>query len=103
MVVGRDLIRQKMQIYIAQYLALRVNLINASSPFPIPSPLFFKIFFKFYFIFKLYNIVLVLPNIEMNLPFSTFITSSPLIQSLLSMLLSAVNLSSLFLIKWKHK
>ena len=25
-------------------------------------------FFKFYFIFKLYNIVLVLPNIEMNLP-----------------------------------
>ena len=24
-------------------------------------------FFKFYFIFKLYNIVLVLPNIEMNL------------------------------------
>ena len=26
------------------------------------------IFFKFYFIFKLYNIVLVLPNIEMNLP-----------------------------------
>ena len=27
---------------------------------------FFKIFFKFYFIFKLYNIVLVLPNIKMN-------------------------------------
>ena len=26
------------------------------------------LFFKFYFIFKLYNIVLVLPNIEMNLP-----------------------------------
>ena len=26
----------------------------------------FDIFFKFYFIFKLYNIVLVLPNIEMN-------------------------------------
>ena len=25
-------------------------------------------FFKFYFIFTLYNIVLVLPNIEMNLP-----------------------------------
>ena len=25
-----------------------------------------NIFFKFYFIFKLYNIVLVLPNIEMN-------------------------------------
>ena len=25
-------------------------------------------YFKFYFIFKLYNIVLVLPNIEMNLP-----------------------------------
>ena len=32
----------------------------------IRSPLFF--FFKFYFIFKLYNIVLVLPNIEMNPP-----------------------------------
>ena len=29
------------------------------------SPFFF---FKFYFIFKLYNIVLVLPNIEMNPP-----------------------------------
>ena len=28
----------------------------------------FFIFFKFYFIFKLYNIVLVLSNIEMNLP-----------------------------------
>ena len=28
----------------------------------------FIYFFKFYFIFKLYNIVLVLPNIEMNLP-----------------------------------
>ena len=28
----------------------------------------FLIFLKFYFIFKLYNIVLVLPNIEMNLP-----------------------------------
>ena len=26
------------------------------------------LFFKFYFIFKLYNIVLVLPNIEMNPP-----------------------------------
>ena len=26
------------------------------------------IFFKFYFIFKLYNIVLVLPNIKMNPP-----------------------------------
>ena len=25
-------------------------------------------FFKFYFIFKLYNIVLAPPNIEMNLP-----------------------------------
>ena len=25
-------------------------------------------FFKFYFIFKLYNIILVLPNIEMNPP-----------------------------------
>ena len=29
---------------------------------------FFFFFFKFYFIFKLYNIVLVLPNIEMNPP-----------------------------------
>ena len=29
---------------------------------------FFLFFFKFYFIFKLYNIVLVLPNIEMNPP-----------------------------------
>ena len=28
----------------------------------------FTFFFKFYFIFKLYNIVLVLPNIEMNPP-----------------------------------
>ena len=28
----------------------------------------FLIFFKFYFIFKLYKIVLVLPNIKMNLP-----------------------------------
>ena len=28
----------------------------------------FFFFFKFYFIFKLYNIVLVLPNIEMNPP-----------------------------------
>ena len=28
----------------------------------------FSFFFKFYFIFKLYNIVLVLPNIEMNPP-----------------------------------
>ena len=29
---------------------------------------FILFFFKFYFIFKLYNIVLVLPNIEMNPP-----------------------------------
>ena len=28
----------------------------------------FNFFFKFYFIFKLYNIVLVLPNIKMNPP-----------------------------------
>ena len=28
----------------------------------------FGVFFLFYFIFKLYNIVLVLPNIEMNPP-----------------------------------
>ena len=31
-------------------------------------PIFFLMKFLFYFIFKLYNIVLVLPNIEMNLP-----------------------------------
>ena len=30
--------------------------------------LFFNLFFKFYFIFKLYIIVLVLPNIKMNPP-----------------------------------
>ena len=30
--------------------------------------LFLFFFFKFYFIFKLYNIVLALPNIEMNPP-----------------------------------
>ena len=35
-------------------------------PFFSPTDLFF--FFKFYFIFKLYNIVLVSPNIEMNPP-----------------------------------
>ena len=29
---------------------------------------FFLIFFKFYFIFKLYIIILVLPNIKMNPP-----------------------------------
>ena len=32
------------------------------------SPFIYLFIFKFYFIFKLYNIVLVLPNIEMNLP-----------------------------------
>ena len=32
------------------------------------SGVFLSFFFKFYFIFKLYNIVLVLPNIEMNPP-----------------------------------
>ena len=31
-------------------------------------PVFIYLFFKFYFIFKLYIIVLVLPNIKMNLP-----------------------------------
>jgi len=31
-------------------------------------PVYLFIYFKFYFIFKLYNIVLVLPNIEMNPP-----------------------------------
>ena len=36
------------------------NLISGSSAF--------SFFLKFYFIFKLYNIVLVLPNIEMNPP-----------------------------------
>ena len=29
---------------------------------------FFSFFFKFYFVFKLYIIVLVLPNIKMNSP-----------------------------------
>ena len=33
-----------------------------------PILLNFSFFFKFYFIFKLYNSVLVLPNIEINLP-----------------------------------
>ena len=42
-----------------------IPLDQISTPFPPPPPLFF---FKFYFIFKLYSIVLVLPNIEMNLP-----------------------------------
>ena len=40
----------------------RVLSISFVSKFPLP------IFFKFYYIFKLYNIVLVLPNIEMNPP-----------------------------------
>ena len=50
------------------------NLISGSSVFSLPFFFFFfdndtivAIFF-FSFIFKLYNIVLVLPNIEMNLP-----------------------------------
>ena len=33
-----------------------------------PSEQISQVFFKFYFIFKLYNMVLVLPNIEMNPP-----------------------------------
>ena len=37
-----------------------------TSPFRIL--FYFIFFFKFYFIFKLYKIVLVLPNIKMNLP-----------------------------------
>ena len=43
-------------------------------PDNVQSCLFFLLFFiilfyfKFYFIFKLYNIVLVLPNVEMNPP-----------------------------------
>ena len=36
--------------------------------FPKEQVSFIYLFFKFYFIFKLYNIVLVLPNIEMNPP-----------------------------------
>ena len=36
--------------------------------FYVPLSFYFFSFFKFYFIFKLYNIVLVLPNIKMNLP-----------------------------------
>ena len=39
-------------------------------------------FFKFYFIFKLYNIVLVLPNIEMNPP-QVYLCSHPEPSSLL--------------------
>ena len=35
---------------------------------PTQNRFFFKFFFKFYFIFKLYKIVLVLPNIKMNPP-----------------------------------
>ena len=34
----------------------------------VPFGFYLFIYFKFYFIFKLYNIVLVLPNIEMNPP-----------------------------------
>ena len=34
----------------------------------------FIYFFKFYFVFKLYNIVLVLPNIEMNPPRVFYLT-----------------------------
>ena len=37
----------------------------------------FILFFKFYFIFKLYNIVLVLPNIEMNPPQEVFPILNP--------------------------
>ena len=40
----------------------------ATFSMPLSIRFFFPFFFKFYFIFKLYNIVLVLPNIEMNLP-----------------------------------
>ena len=36
--------------------------------FTTEQPTFYYIFFKFYFIFKLYNNVLVLENIEMDLP-----------------------------------
>ena len=44
-------------------LAMRIVNLLPSGPY-----FFFLFFFKFYFIFKLYNIVLVLPNIEMNPP-----------------------------------
>ena len=43
---------------------------------------FFSIFFKFYFIFKLYIIVLVLPNIKMN-PSQVYMCSHPEPSSLL--------------------
>ena len=46
---------------------LRPSLLTATSLFSI-SMCSFLFFLKFYFIFKLYNIVLVLPNIEMNPP-----------------------------------
>ena len=42
--------------------------------FPLESYIYFFLhFLKFYFIFKLYNIVLVLPNIEMNPPQESYI------------------------------
>ena len=42
---------------------------------------FFFFFFKFYFIFKLYIIVLVLPNIKMNPPFFIVHLSHPYMTS----------------------
>ena len=52
---------------------LHQQLTGLTSGLPGKSPstiiiIFFFTFLKFYFIFKLYNIVLVLPNIEMNPP-----------------------------------
>ena len=45
-------------------LGLRTG-IKCAASFPF---FFFNFFFKFYFSFKLYTIVLVLPNIKMNPP-----------------------------------
>ena len=55
---------------------------TASSCVNDPGNLITSFFFKFYFIFKLYNIVLVLPNIEMNPP-QVYLCSHPEPSSLL--------------------
>ena len=53
-----------------EWIKLKCRNINfiRSMKYCISTDLFFSFFFKFYFIFKLYNIVLVLPNIKMNPP-----------------------------------
>ena len=49
------------------YIEVKWNILITLT-LPVLLHLIFIRFFKFYFIFKLYNIVLVLPNIEMNPP-----------------------------------